>query len=77
MYLIVRSLAATDRPQAVTRIVATASLAFDAMEFDGWEEIGEAKRFRNLTIELEGILSEEPLSTLRDLYLIHRRLHPR
>lgn len=68
MYPTARWLAATDRAQAAARIAATAPMAFDAMEFTGWDEIGEAERFRNLTIELEGTLIQEPLPTVMDLY---------
>ena len=69
MYPTARWLAVTGRAHAAAQIVATAPMAFDAMEFDGWEEIGEAERFRNLSIELEGTLIEEPLPTVKDLYL--------
>jgi tetratricopeptide (TPR) repeat protein len=69
MYPTARWLASTGRPHEAARIVACSPMAFAAMKFDDWEAIGEAERFRNLTIELEGILSEDPLTTLRDLYL--------
>ena len=69
LYPTARWLASTGRPHEAARIIAWAPMAFAAMEFNRWEEIGEAERFRNLTIELEGMLSEDPPTTLRDLYL--------
>ena len=68
MYPTARWLASTGRTHEAARIVAGTPMAFDAMGFCGWEDIGETERFAALALELDDVPPGDPLSTLDEMY---------